>query len=159
MGTGRKNKAVPSLAKRLAAGDVRPNRKPPPPPTTPTPRAMLDAMRKGSARPLGADPAVAASAARDPADSPLAIAASAAVPLRIAEYRARGGPSGEDFRRCREVYSQLLAEKGDVLQYRGKKQGESAAVFNALVDGLAVMAFCPGGVKFCGTRYQAEEQR
>lgn len=83
----------------------------------------------------------------------LAITLSAAVPLRIAEYEAAGGPSDSDRERARSA-SRLIAEKGDVLQYGGRK-GEAAELFNVLADALAVLAFCPGGVEFCGTRYQA----
>lgn len=84
---------------------------------------------------------------------PLAIAVSAAVPLLILEYRAAGGPTDDDRERARRA-AQVVAEKGDVLQYRGRS-GEAAAVFNALVDGLAVLAFCPGGVRFCGHHFEA----
>lgn len=88
------------------------------------------------------------------ANHPLAISAACAVPLRIAEYRAKGGPTEADRERVRG-HSQLLAEKGDVLQMGGGKKGEAARVFNALVDGLAVLAFQPGGVRFAGQRYEA----
>lgn len=87
-------------------------------------------------------------------NSPLALALSCAVPLRIMEYERSGGPTEVDYERCRG-YGDLLGEKGDILQFRGGKPGETAKVFNALADGLAVMAFCPGGVTFCGTRYHA----
>ena len=89
------------------------------------------------------------------ADSPLAIAISMAVPLWIAEYRARGGPTGADLERARG-FSRLIGEKGDRLLHRSKVAGEVAQVFNALAEGIAVLAFCPGGVRFCGQRYQAD---
>lgn len=86
---------------------------------------------------------------------PLAIALSCAVPLRIAEYEARGGPSPADLDRVRG-HAGLIAERADIVLYRGKKKGEAAAVFAALADGLAVMAFCPGGVRFAGSHYEAK---
>lgn len=92
----------------------------------------------------------------DPANSTLAICLSAAVPLKIAEYQRRGGPDEEDFIRTRE-YADVLGGKGDTLQYTGKK-GDATRLFNGLADALAVMAFCPGGVKFAGARYQAHEK-
>jgi hypothetical protein len=82
----------------------------------------------------------------------LALALAAAVPLRIAEYERGLGPQDWDRRRAKG-FADVLAEKGDVLQYGGKK-GEAAALFNRLADALAVMAFQPGGVRFCGTRYE-----
>ncbi len=83
----------------------------------------------------------------------LAIALSAAVPLRIAAYRQHGGPDAEDLERARR-HSLVVAEKGDVLQYGGK-DGEAAELFNSLADALAIMAFCPGGVDFAGDHYEA----
>jgi len=87
-------------------------------------------------------------------DHLLAIALSAAVPLRIAEYKARGGPGDDDFARVR-ASANTIAERADNLMYRGKKPGEAAQLFNTLADALAVLAFCPGGVRFAGARYEA----
>jgi len=85
----------------------------------------------------------------------LPISLAAAVPLRIAEYIQMGGPSALDVERARSQ-AHTLAEKGDVLLYRGKRPGEAATLFNALADCLAIMAFCPGGVKVFGLHFQAE---
>jgi len=90
----------------------------------------------------------------DLASHPLAICLSAAIPLKIAEYKCRGGPTDDDVRRVRG-YADTIAERADNLLYRGKKPGEAAALFNQLADGLAVLAFCPGGVRFAGERYEA----
>ena len=84
----------------------------------------------------------------------LPIALDAAVPLRIAEYVQQGGPGDEDFARVRR-YAQTLAEKGDILQYGGKK-GQAAELFNGLSDALAILAFCPGGVRFCGRHWESK---
>lgn len=85
----------------------------------------------------------------------LSISLSAAVPLRIAVYVNQGGPRVEDVERARR-FAHVLGEKGDILQYRGKKPGQSAEVFNGLADALAIMAFCPGGVKVFGLHFQAD---
>jgi hypothetical protein len=85
----------------------------------------------------------------------LRIALSASVPLRIADFQRRGGPDDADFERIRG-FAQVLGEKGDVLQFGGKKKGEPAALFNQLADALAVMAFCPGGVKFGDEHWEAK---
>jgi len=77
----------------------------------------------------------------------LEISLSVAVPLRIMELKARGGPIDSDFQRCHD-FAMVLGEKGDVLQFGSKKKGEAAALFNQLAQCLAVMAFVPGGVRF-----------
>jgi hypothetical protein len=39
-----------------------------------------------------------------------------------------------------------------VLLYGGKR-GEAAHLFNRLAQTVAVLAFVPGGIEFCGTRW------
>lgn len=80
-----------------------------------------------------------------------------AVPLRIHELEARGGPSNADWKRA-TAFGPVLAERGDVLQFGGKK-GEAAQLFNELAYCMAVIAFCPGGLKFCGKRYEGKKPR
>lgn len=80
------------------------------------------------------------------------ISLSCAVPLWIAKLQAR--PWSHIEARAREC-AQVVAEKGDVLQFRSKKAGESANAFNHLAEGLACLAFAPGGVKFLGDHYVA----
>jgi hypothetical protein len=82
----------------------------------------------------------------------LRIALSATVPLWIEKLRAR--PWSYVEMRAREC-AQVVAEKGDVLQYRSKKAGESANAFNHLAEGLACCAFAIGGVRFLGDHYIA----
>src|SRR5262245_29750196 len=55
--------------------------------------------------------------------------------------------------RTREC-GQAVAERGDVIQFKGKK-GESAEAFNRLAEGLACLSFAPGGVKFLGSHWEA----
>lgn len=86
----------------------------------------------------------------------LAIALSAAVPLRIRAYQEQGGPQESDRERVRS-FARVLGEKGDVLQYGSKKSGEAAELFNRLSDALAVLAFQPGGVVFAGERWEANK--
>ena len=50
--------------------------------------------------------------------------------------------------------AQIIAEKGDVLQFGGGKRGEAGKAFNALAEGLASAAFSPGGVKFGGLHFE-----
>jgi len=74
----------------------------------------------------------------------------AAVPLWI--ERVRDWPFEK--RKERALWaSEMVASKGDVLQYGGKP-GEAAIVFNALAEGLACLAFQPGGVTFLGDHWE-----
>lgn len=81
----------------------------------------------------------------------LRIALHAAVPLHVFELRSC--PFDEIQERAHRA-SQIVAEKGDIVMFRSKKKGESAAAFNALAEGIACLSFAPGGVVFLGDRYQ-----
>lgn len=83
----------------------------------------------------------------------LTLALAAAVPLRLQQLQAQGGPTPWDVSQARET-GQLLAEKGDVLLFGGRR-GEAAGLFNRLVHALAVLAFCPDGIHFCGRHWEA----
>lgn len=73
------------------------------------------------------------------------------LPDRLPEYVSECGKMAE-----------LLATKGDILQFGGGKKGEAAEVFNALARGLAILSALPGGVDVfgfkwvdgCGTKVQ-----
>jgi hypothetical protein len=81
----------------------------------------------------------------------LGTALAAAVPLWIAQLRhCFWAEIQERSRRC----SQVVAEQGDVILYRSKKAGGSAAAFNALAEGLACLAFAPGGVTAFGNHWE-----
>ena len=86
----------------------------------------------------------------------LSISMSCAVPLYIMQIKQKGGVSEEDFQKAKEC-STLLASKGDVLQYGGGKKGEVADVFNKTAFAIAVLSFCPGGIKIFGQHYMSEE--
>lgn len=85
----------------------------------------------------------------------LIISLSAAVPLRIAEFKARGGPTTADFRRVRDN-ADIIASGSDNMMFRGGKKGEAAKLFNVLADALAVMSFVPGGVEFAGLKFESK---
>lgn len=61
----------------------------------------------------------------------------------FAELLARGGGLAD-----------IIATKGDVLQFGGGKKGETGAAFNALAEALAILSFFPGGVTFAGDHYE-----
>lgn len=84
----------------------------------------------------------------------LRVALQAAVPLWVQEVQSWSTESRLAVaRECADV----VASKGDVLQFGGKR-GEAAAAFNALARGLACCAYQPGGVTFLGDHYEAEVQ-
>ncbi|HEY4036839.1 MAG TPA: hypothetical protein VGL94_23015 [Ktedonobacteraceae bacterium] len=83
---------------------------------------------------------------------------SAMVPLTIRELLRIGGPTQEHFDRAR-VIGQDIAERGDMLLFRSKKKGETAEMMNELVEGLAILAFCPGGFTFMGLTFDAQSMR
>jgi hypothetical protein len=74
-----------------------------------------------------------------------------AVPLWVMDLRRLPWPEIE---KIAHESAQIVAEKGDVLQFGSKKKGEAAAAFNALAKGLAALSFCPGGVTFLGDHYE-----
>jgi len=57
-----------------------------------------------------------------------------------------------------QICAQAVAEKGDVLQFRSKRKGETAEAFNRLAEGLACLSFAPGGVRFLGVRWTADHR-
>lgn len=83
----------------------------------------------------------------------LSISLSAAVPLWIEELRHL--PWSEIETLAKEC-SQVIAEKGDIIQYRSPKQGETAKAFNSLAKGIAALSFAPGGVKVFGMHFEAK---
>jgi len=77
---------------------------------------------------------------------------SVAVPLWIERLR---GLSWEE-RQARVVdVPKLLGEKGDVLLFGGGKKGEAGELFNRFAEGIAVLAFMPGGVDVFGCHFEA----
>lgn len=89
-------------------------------------------------------------------DALLSMALSAAVPLWIAEIRQRhtaaDWPVLQD--RAREC-GDVVASRGDNVLYASKKNGESAAAFNRLAEGVAIGAFVPGGITVFGQHFEA----
>lgn len=83
-----------------------------------------------------------------------------AVPFKIQEFLARtaAGTFGfEDVKRIAAELDLILERADSLLLYKGAgtKEGEVAAAFNKLVEGLAALSFVTGGVPFKGLRYDA----
>lgn len=85
-------------------------------------------------------------------DALLSAALGASVPLWVDQIIRE---DWSDERRQREASecSTVVASKGDVILFRGAKRGETAAAFNSLAKGVALLSFQPGGVVCFGTRY------
>ncbi|MFV2094849.1 hypothetical protein ACFHW1_05070 [Micromonospora sp. LOL_014] len=49
-----------------------------------------------------------------------------------------------------------VGHRGDILQFRGGKPGETAQVWTALARGLAAAAMAPGGITFMGQHWCAD---
>ena len=80
-----------------------------------------------------------------------------AVPLWFLKIEALAGSlSASEF--AQEIAARAkrcgddVAEHGDCLMFRVKDK--SAHVFNSLAEGIACMAFCPGGVTLFGTHWE-----
>jgi hypothetical protein len=86
-------------------------------------------------------------------ESYLAIALSCAVPLWIEKLLRL--PYSVVLERAR-VCGQAVAEHGDLIQFRSKRRGESADAFNRLAEGIAALAFSPGGVRTFGLHFEAK---
>jgi len=78
---------------------------------------------------------------------------SVAVPLWIEELRKL--PESTRLQIAHDA-AQVIAEKGDIILYRSKKKGETAAAFNALAKGIAALAFIPGGVRIFDLHFEAK---
>ncbi len=76
----------------------------------------------------------------------------AAVPLLIRELLEEGGPTEYHYQRVRE-HGRFLAEHGEAILYR--KQGKTSEAMNKLVESVAVLAFCPGGIRLFGCEFDA----
>lgn len=77
-----------------------------------------------------------------------------AVPLRIAEIQ--GMPFAERSRHA-QIAAQMIAEHGDNILFRGRTQGESAKAVNALINGIALLSFQPGGITFMGLHFESSQ--
>ena len=79
----------------------------------------------------------------------LGIALDCVVPIEIRAWRW----SWEMIERRARICAQEVASKGDIIQYKSKGTAEA---FNRLAEGLACLAFAPGGVTFLGRHWQEE---
>lgn len=86
----------------------------------------------------------------------LSSALAAAGPLWIERLRPlTWAERAERARAC----AQVIAEKGDVILFRTSQRGATAEAFNRLAEGIACLAFAPGGVRVLGVRFEARGQQ
>lgn len=78
-------------------------------------------------------------------------ALQAAVPLWIEQWRDR--PEADRIARAHEL-APIIASQGDALLFKAKN---TPKVFNALAEGLAVLAYAPGGVTVFGLKWDVAE--
>lgn len=88
----------------------------------------------------------------------LAIAISAAVPLNIMRIEAERWTWERVLQEAHSA-ADVVASKGDVIQFRSKTKGETAAAFNSLALGMACASFAPGGIKFMGTHFVGDASK
>ncbi len=70
--------------------------------------------------------------------------------------RLRHQPIDYIIERAREC-GQVIAERGDVIQFRSKTKGKTAEAFDRLAEGIAAAAIvAPGGITFLGVRWEAK---
>lgn len=87
----------------------------------------------------------------------LSLALSTAIPIRMLRLMQRGGPEAEDFERV-HTYVQDFAERGANLFFPANTEGVTADLFERVVDAIAVLAFCPGGLFIFGEHYQSPQK-
>ena len=75
------------------------------------------------------------------------------VPPRIRYYLGKDGPSAQDVERVRE-YATDLGTFGDIILFPDGK-GKDKPHLEKLVDGVAVLSFCPLGVTLFGLHFDA----
>lgn len=74
-----------------------------------------------------------------------------AVPLWIEKLRAK---SFAQIQERATACADVIAETGDVLLFRGGKEGQAAEAFNRTAEGVACLSFAPGGVTVLGLHFE-----
>jgi hypothetical protein len=82
----------------------------------------------------------------------LAATLEVAVPMWIEQMRS--WPPERVQARAKEL-APVIASTADNVLFRGKKRGQTAEAFNRLAEGVACLAFAPGGVKIFGLHFEA----
>lgn len=92
---------------------------------------------------------------KTPCSPVLQISLSVAVLLWQVRIQREKWPDA--YRKARAtICADIVAAKGDVLQFGGKGCAEA---FNALAEGLALLSFSPGGVTFWENHFDANNEK
>ena len=78
----------------------------------------------------------------------------AGVPEEIRRIEQRGGITPDDFERVRS-HALHLATHGDALLFYTK--GQSAPAMTELIESVAVLSYCPGGISTFGLHFGGQE--
>lgn len=76
------------------------------------------------------------------------------VPPLIRCLKRAGGPRDDDYARA-SSYARSLGEHGDDVLFPKASKGNETEAMDKLVEGVAVLAFCPGGIRIFGLEYDA----
>jgi hypothetical protein len=79
-----------------------------------------------------------------------------AVPLAIADYRQRGGPSDLEIELAIADWKRLISA-GDGAELLFREPGKTRESINVLVRCLAMLAFTPGGIEIFGQHFEVEQ--
>ena len=74
------------------------------------------------------------------------------VPFAIHDLQKQGGPTEWHFGEA-SAFAWRLGAEGDTLLYRTK--GNTAEMMDRLIDCIAILAFCPGGITTFGLHFEA----
>lgn len=77
------------------------------------------------------------------------------VPPLMQYYQRKGGPSERDFIRIRP-FGQYIAEHGDIILFP-TGSGSDEEGLAKIVEGVAILAFAPGGITLLGLHFDASE--
>lgn len=75
-----------------------------------------------------------------------------AVPLWIEVFK---NYDWDEFKRIVNGSENVSGECAEAISYR--IEGKSAKAFNALAEAIAVLSYCPGGIKIFGLRFKGSE--
>jgi hypothetical protein len=86
----------------------------------------------------------------------LPLVLSTAVPLWI--YQFMGLTNEERIEKVRQINDDDFCVEMEYVLHRGSKKGQSAKAFNKLAQSIALLSFCPGGVRAFGSLWEAPQQ-
>lgn len=77
------------------------------------------------------------------------------VPFIIHDLRKLGGPDEYQLEEAR-AFTTTLGSQGEAILYRVK--GKTAEMMDRLIECIAILAFCPGGITTFGLHFEARRK-